>query len=272
MALLDESARAAMTLGFFFARLPAIARRSAAMDREAARALVLAHAEHSRRIAGIEIAIVGSERVPLASPFVLVYNETSIAQDLANLEILNQLHVDNAVFAAEYGLIPFFERAAPRWGVVLLRRGHRSEVDRVLSSLVTALRSGERVSMAPQGRISPDGTVCHFKRGAFLVAIRAGVPVVPVAVSGGYEIFPSRSSRMRPGVMSYRIGDPVSTAGMSDTDAPALAQFVQGLITGLCKEAEGATPTPRPATTPRPTTSTGSAPRAGGGPHSARRR
>jgi 1-acyl-sn-glycerol-3-phosphate acyltransferase len=112
---------------------------------------------------------------------------------------------------------------------VLLRRGNRVEVDRVLAALLAALRGGERVSMDPQGRISPDGTVCHFKRGAFLLAIRAGVPVVPVAVKGGSEILPPRSFRMRPGV------DPVGTTGLGEQDASALAESVQRTVSALCE-------------------------------------
>lgn len=224
---LRELARTGGSLGRFFVSLPFAARRAAPLSRTAARALALDLAARARRRAGLELAIDGSELVPREGPFVLVYNEGSLVQDLANLEILARFRIDHAVFAAEYGLIPFFRRAAPKWGVVLLRRGHPAEVARTLDGLVAALRAGERVSMAPQGRISPDGGVCHFKRGAFLIAIRAGVPVVPVGVRGGAEILPSRSLRMRPGTLWYRVGSPLSVTGCSEADAPALADLAR---------------------------------------------
>ncbi len=227
MARLREIARTAGSLGRFFVALPLVASRAATLGGGDARALALGHAARARRRAGMEIVVEGSERVPRAGAFVLVYNEGSLAQDLANAEVLVRLGVDRAVFAAEYGLIPFFKRAAPKWGVVLLRRGHRAEVDRTLDELVAALRAGERVSMGPQGRISPDGGVCHFKRGAFLIAIRAGAPVVPVGVRGGAEILPPGSIRMRPGVLRYRVGDPISVAGCSELDAPRLAELAR---------------------------------------------
>ena len=87
--------------------------------------------------------------------------------------------------------------------------------------------------MAPQGRISPDGDVCHFKRGAFLVAIRAGVPVVPMGVRGGADILPARSLAMSRGVLRYRVGEPISTAGCSEADAPALAQRAHDVVVAL---------------------------------------
>ena len=216
--------RTAGSLGRFFVALPLVARRAAALAPADARALALRHAAAARRRAGLDLVIEGAERVPGAGAFVLVYNEGSLVQDLANLEMLARFGIDRAVLAAEYGLIPFFRRAAPRWGVVLLRRGHPTEVARTLDALVAALRAGERVSMAPQGRISPDGGVCHFKRGAFLVAIRAQVPVVPVGIRGGAEILAPGSIRMRPGVLRYRVGRPLPVAGSSEADAPALAE------------------------------------------------
>jgi 1-acyl-sn-glycerol-3-phosphate acyltransferase len=85
--------------------------------------------------------------------------------------------------------------------------------------------------MAPQGHVSPD--VCHFKRGAFLIAIRAGVPVVPMGVQGGADILPAHSLRMRPGVLRYRIGSPIPTVGYIEADAPALAQRVQDEVARL---------------------------------------
>jgi len=228
-----DIARTAGSLGSFFAGLPLVAWRAAPLGRTDARALAYAHAARARRRAGIELLIEGAERVPREGAFVLVYNEGSLVQDLANLEMLARLGVNQAVFAAEYGLIPFFRRAAPKWGVVLLRRGHPAEVARTLDELVAALRDGERVSMAPQGRISPDGGVCHFKRGAFLIAIRAGVPVVPVGVRGGAEILPPGSVRMRPGVLRYRVGAPLSVAGCSESDAPALAARAREVVEHL---------------------------------------
>jgi len=137
------------------------------------------------------------------------------------------------VFAAEYRWIPFFARAASRWGFVLLQRGHRDEVERVLADLVAALKAGERVSMAPEGHLSSDGKVGHFKRGAFLVAIRAGVPVVPMAVRGGHDILPPGTLRMRPGVLRYRVGKSLTTQGLSEADAPALADRARSAVAEL---------------------------------------
>jgi len=234
MGKLLETLRGVRVLAAFYGGMALLARRAAAArTRAEARGLLLAHAARARQRAGIGLEIEGVERLPRAAAFVLVYNEGSVVQDLGTLTVLDRCGVDHAVVAAEFGGIPFFARAASRWGVVLLRRGRRAEVDRTLAALVAALRAGERVSMGPQGRFAPDGRICHFKRGAFLVAIRAGAPIVPVGVAGGGDILPPRSLRIRPGILRFRIGEPISTAGRREEDAPALAEIAHAEVARL---------------------------------------
>ena len=72
-----------------------------------------------------------------------------------------------------------------------------------------------------------DGTVGHFKRGGVLVAVRAGVPIVPVALAGGSDMLPVRSLSMRPGRLTVCFGKPMSTEGLTEEDAPDFAQRVR---------------------------------------------
>ncbi len=229
-----EVARAAATLGYYFGAMPWVAFRAAGRSEAEARALVLAHAARARRLGGIALEVEGAERLPARGTFVAVYNETGIVQDLANLELMSRIRIAKMVVAAEYAAIPLLARAASTWGLVFLRRHHREDVERTLAALVATLRAGGRVCIAPQGRFSP--TVCHFKRGAFLIAIRAGVPVVPIGVRGGTDILPPRSARMHPGVLRYRVGAPISTAGLCDGDAPALAVRARREVLRLVRE------------------------------------
>lgn len=166
-AMVDsEVIRALGVFGSLFRRAPLVARDCArAADRAAGRALILKHMAQLRHKAGVGLRISGEEHVPAEGAFVLVYNQTSLADDLGNLDVLWR-HVDLSTLAAEYGLIPFFPRAAERVGLVLVQRGNRSATDGVLRRLSKAVRAGGRISMAAEGRLSPDGEVGHFKRGA----------------------------------------------------------------------------------------------------------
>ncbi len=88
-------------------------------------AVIRTHIERVRRRAGITLAVSGAENLPARGGFVLVYNQTSILDDLGNPEVLWTHGVDFSVVAAEYGQIPFVRRAAERTGILLLRRGNR---------------------------------------------------------------------------------------------------------------------------------------------------
>jgi len=232
--MLVESIRGITVLGRLFGLAPwAALRASRAGDRDSARSIALQHTRNARTAAGLRLDVgdFPTWEGPAAG-FVLVYNQTSMADDLGNLEVLWP-HVDYSVLAAEYGYIPFFRTAAARTGIILLRRGDRSASDAVLDRLAAAASSGAAVSMASEGRLSPDGTVGRFKRGAFLIAMRAGVPIVPMAVHGGRAILRPGSIRLRPGTLRYRFGRPLVVKGGTEEHARELAAVAQHAVTAL---------------------------------------
>lgn len=242
MAVLTETLRCGATLAFGYGGLPLLARpilRS--RDQTAARRLCIEHMARSRRLAGVSVDVSGRENIPDRGGYVLVYNQTSLVDDLGNTEV-HWRHADRVVVAAEYGHLPLARRIACKLGVVLLRRGDRASTTHALHELTDALRRGGSVSMGAEGRLSPDGTVGHFKRGAFLIAIRAGAAVVPVAVHGGRDILPPGSLRMKPGTLRYRIGPPVGTDGLVEGDAPDLAEHARGLVEQLYGDAADLAP------------------------------
>jgi 1-acyl-sn-glycerol-3-phosphate acyltransferase len=237
MVRLLETVRGAAVLGRLFGTGPMVAYRAsrAGLDRAEARGIILRHVVGVRRAARVQMDVAP---VPTQAQggFVLVYNQTSIADDLGNLEVLWQF-TDYSVLASEYGRIPFFGSAASRVGIVLMKRGDRQATDQTLARLTDWAAEGAVVSVAAEGRLSPDGEVGHFKRGAFLVAMRAGVPVVPMSVAGGRRILRPGSLRLRPGVLTYRFGSPISVDGLTEDDAPALAADARQAVARLLADA-----------------------------------
>ena len=73
----------------------------------------------------------------------------------------------------------------------------------------------------------------RFKIGASLIAIRAQVPVVPVAFQGGHGVLPLGSVRVRPGTIRVQFGAPIPTAGLAEAEARDLADRVQAAVAGL---------------------------------------
>jgi 1-acyl-sn-glycerol-3-phosphate acyltransferase len=226
--------RCIATLGYFFGASPIVAVRIRASPhtRSTARAMTLAHLRRTRQIGDIGLTVTGEELVPRHGGLVLVFNETSLVDLFATVEVLSR-HVDRYVIAPEFARIPFIRPVVEQAGFVFMPRGDREATDRVLAALTNFAAEGGRVSFAAQGRVSPTPGVSHFKRGAFLVAIRARVPVLPMAVRGGREILPPRSCMLRPGSIQCRFGQPIGTTGLTDEDAPALAEVARGVVEGL---------------------------------------
>ena len=84
----------------------------------------------------------------------------------------------------------------------------------------------------PEGGRSPEG-LRDFKEGAAYIAIKAGVPVVPVAIVGMRPLLPMGSIHLRSGSVTVRIGDPISTQGLKIGDRVELTQRLYQDISGL---------------------------------------
>ena len=85
----------------------------------------------------------------------------------------------------------------------------------------------------PEGTRSRTGALLPFKRGPFLMALKAQVPVVPVAIQGGTASMRKGSPIVRPTIVSVRIGEPVDTRGMDISDRERLADEVRSRVEQL---------------------------------------
>jgi 1-acyl-sn-glycerol-3-phosphate acyltransferase len=92
------------------------------------------------------------------------------------------------------------------------------------------MKNGTSYLIYPEGTRSPDGRLLPFKRGAFVLAIRAGVPVVPVACSNAHRILPKNSWRVRPGEIVVRFCPPVDAAAYREDQRGELAARVHAAI------------------------------------------
>ena len=182
----------------------------------------------------IRVRCEGLENLDPAATYVFVANHASYMDIPALLHCLPfQFR-----FFAKKGLyrIPFL-------GTHLRRAGHlpvdRSSARNSLKSMTEGARiiAARRVSVLlfPEGGRSPKG-LRQFKEGAAYIAIKAGVPAVPVAIIGMRQLLPQGSLYLRSGVATVRIGEPVDTRGFTLSDR---AQLNQRLYTEISRLLEG---------------------------------
>lgn len=110
---------------------------------------------------------------------------------------------------------------------------------------VKTLRANMPLVVFPEGGRTPDGEIKRFMSGAFYLAIKAGVPVVPVAIVGTYEVLPMNTFVIHPGKMQLVIGKPVPTDGYTTRDTEAISEKVKAAIEEMYYE-RALTPRPVP--------------------------
>jgi 1-acyl-sn-glycerol-3-phosphate acyltransferase len=95
------------------------------------------------------------------------------------------------------------------------------------------LHDGTPLVVFPEGGRTPDGTIKPFLPGAFFLAIKAQVDIVPVALVGMYELLPMNTYHIKCRPLEMRVGEPISTAGLTTHDIDALAARVQSEVEKL---------------------------------------
>lgn len=182
------------------------------------------------RAGGVKVEMEGLEN--LVEPAVLVCNHVSWYDVFA---LVSHLPVDaRFVGKQEIVKIPFFGPAWLASGHIPIDRSDRRKAIRSLERAGDALRAhGGVVVMFPEGTRSPDGELRPFKKGAFMLALQLGVPVVPAAVVGGGKIMPKGSILVRPGTMTIRIGEPIPVQGMTADDRDVLVAKAHDAVRAL---------------------------------------
>ena len=159
--------------------------------------------------------------------YVVVANHESIADPF----LLSWLPWDMRWVAKEELFLPPLTGWAMRFGGdIPLRRGEGESVRAMLAECERALAGGISVMMFPEGTRSADGTLGAFKDGAFSLAIRAGAPVLPVAIAGTRQMRPKHSKWFGEAHACAKILAPIATEKMAEPDVPALRERARASI------------------------------------------
>jgi 1-acyl-sn-glycerol-3-phosphate acyltransferase len=175
------------------------------------------------RIAGVKVKVEGLEKLTPGASYVFASNHLSYMDTPV---ILTHIPADFR-FMAKSGLfkIPLLGTHLGQAGHIPVPRGDPRAAVKTMTLAADTIRSRNiSVLIFHEGGRSHDGILHPFKDGAAYIAIKAGVPVVPLAISGTHEVLAMHSATFHRGNVTLRIGDPIPTDGLNRKSLTEIAR------------------------------------------------
>lgn len=179
------------------------------------------------RVAGVRLVVTGLEKIPRGQAVVFMPNHQSNCDPPAVAAILPPVLI---MAKEEFFRIPIMGTGMRMRGFIPVDRKNRERAIAAVERAVTALKSGHSFLVFPEGTRSRTGRLQPFKRGVFVMAIKAGAPIVPITVSGASKILHPGDFRIHSGLVRITVHDPIPTAGCDPVDRNKLATQVRRAI------------------------------------------
>lgn len=175
-----------------------------------------------------KITVTGAEKLEPGRSYIYMPNHQSNA-DIPLL--LGRLPVQFRWLAkAELFKIPIFGRAMRGVGYISIDRSNRKSAFESLARAADTIRNGTSVLIFPEGTRSRDGSILPFKKGGFVLAVDAGVPIVPIVIHGTRDIIAKGRLMIRPRPVTLQILDPVETSGYTRKTKDALLERIRSIL------------------------------------------
>ena len=199
--------------------------------RRGTRRITSAWARTLLRVVGVDVVVEGRANLP-PGPAVYAANHGSVL-DIPVL--FGHLPVDfRIIHKRSLHRIPVVGLYLYLAGHIAIDRMSGFRARRAIDRAVDRIRGGASVLAFPEGTRSRHGEVAPFKRGCFLLAVRAGAPVVPLTLAGVKTVMPHGLRGMRRGTVHLIVHPPLPTTGRDPEDAGALASETRAVVAAAC--------------------------------------
>jgi 1-acyl-sn-glycerol-3-phosphate acyltransferase len=177
------------------------------------------------------VRVAGLDRIDTSRPHVYAANHAS-ALDIPVLYV-NLPFQFRIAFKKELLAYPVVGWQLKRSGQICVDQQNPSRSISAVRAALKGLKEGLPLVIFPEGGRTPDGDIKPFLPGAFFLAIKAQVDVVPVALVGTYELLPMDTYHIKCRPLEMRVGEPISTTGLTARDLEALSAKVQKAMEDL---------------------------------------
>jgi 1-acyl-sn-glycerol-3-phosphate acyltransferase len=179
-------------------------------------------------LSNTKVEVIGTENVLQGKPQIFMSNHQS---DFDIFVVLGFIPGQFRWIAKkELFKVPVFGGAMRNAGYIEIDRQNHDKAMKSLDIAAQKIREGKSVMTFPEGTRSRDGLIKPFKQGMFHLAIKAGVPIVPVCLVGTGAIMSKRSLRINPGKVKIIIDKPIDVAGYTAENRAELIERVRNII------------------------------------------
>ena len=185
---------------------------------------------------GVQLEVRGRERPDPTASYVVVSNHQStfdIMSHFIALPVPIRFLAKKELFST-----PLLGWALKAMDMVPVDRGSRSSYRSVEEGALRVARLGKSIIVYPEGTRTVDGDLLPFKKGAFAIAIRTGLPVLPTPISGADRAWKAKHKVIDGGPITIVVGDPIPTEGLTDGDVEDLRDKVKQVIQHTLDELE----------------------------------
>ena len=183
-------------------------------------------------VGGVKVQAEGLDKIDPGSSYVIASNHASYIDTpviLSTIPVQFRFLAKSSLFK-----IPFMGSHLKRAGHIPVPRDDPRAAVRTMTQAATNIREkGISMLIFPEGGRTPDGELKEFKEGVAYIAIKAGVPIIPVALIGTRPIIPLHSGIVKPGKVMVRVGEPVETANLTLKDRERVTNEVRQQIVSM---------------------------------------
>jgi len=160
----------------------------------------------------VDVRVTNPDNVDRFGNYILVTNHASMFDIPAVMSVFPHVRI---MFKKELGYVPIWGWSL-WWGHhIIVDRKKGTEALKSLDRAANAVKEGGQVLLFAEGTRTLDGKLQQFKRGAFALAAKSGVPVIPLTINGSYTILPKGSFDIRPAHIEIVIGQPIETKNIT---------------------------------------------------------